>query len=215
MHKLSILKNVELIQKILEMDELPDVERFRKYYEDFTKEPLPLSDDQLRQENMPTYQRIKKTMKPFLHDDLQGMGRNAPESCFSKDDPVEVFLNYLREYVAREVVSLEDEGVDKKIVAKFLSTKRKDMSVDDYVKSAVKKLHELYKLKAIIDMEKDLPAASDFNNSKGINYPRQNFKRKWKHDLDAFPWMTRMIYKALDEKLSVTRSYLSTQMNRQ
>lgn len=141
MHKLDILKNVELIQKILEADELPDLETLRQYKVDFTKEPLPLSDDQLKPENMPTYQRIKKTMKPFLRENMKDMGRAAPESCFSKDDPVEVFLNYLREYVAREIVCLENEAVDKKIVSKYLRTKREDMSVDDYVNSTVKKLH--------------------------------------------------------------------------
>lgn len=98
-------------RNFFEEEKIPTFEEIKENFTDFTADALPLSNEELNEDNIPLYKRAKYILSSFLWKDLDRMKRTAPKSCFTKDDPVEVFLNFIREYIARAIVKLDEAGI--------------------------------------------------------------------------------------------------------
>ena len=171
-------------RNLFEEEKIPTLEEIKGNFTDFTADALPLSNEELNEDNIPLYKRTKYILSSFLWKDLDRMKRTAPESCFTKDDPVEVFLNFIREYIARAIVKLDEEGIAAQIIDEFNKNRDPNISDDEYVSRAVKMLMEVTNMQDIIDITKEIPDALDFSNAKNMNYPKMDFNRKWKAKLD-------------------------------
>jgi DNA-binding CsgD family transcriptional regulator len=172
-------------RNLFDEEKTPTLEEIKENFIDFTAEALPLSNDELNEDSIPLYKRAKYILSSFLWKDLDRMKRTAPESCFTKDDPIEVFLNFIREYIARAIVKLDEEGIAVQIIDEFNKNRDPNISDDEYASRAVKMLMEVTNMQDVIDITKEIPDALDFSNAKDINYPKMDFNRKWKAKLDV------------------------------
>ena len=175
-------------RNFIEVENMPTIQEIKENFNDFTKEPLPLSNEQLNDNNLPLYKRVKHTLSHFLWQDLTRMKRTAPETCYTNDDPVEVFLNFIREYIARAVVKLDEEGIAVQIIDEFNKNRNPNISDDDYASRAVKMIMEVSNMQDVIKITKQIPDALDFNENKITNYPKINFNRKWNAKLRVEQW---------------------------
>lgn len=82
-------------------------------------------------------------------------------------------------------MKLDEEGIAEKIIEEFNKNHSSDLSEDDYASRAVKMLLDVTDMQEIINVTIGIPDALDFSKTKGINYPKNNFYKKWNAKLNV------------------------------
>lgn len=173
-------------ETLLDLDRVPTLEELRAFFKENDFSAAQIIDIDLKNMDQKTVQKledIKSIINSHWEPISREMGLKAPSAYYGKDNPLIQMRDSMQNLIAGGVIKLMDEQPEKadELIESFNRDRSPNMSDDEYVHAAVKKLLEVADYEQLAKVIQGTPMYEDFNHLKRNNYRATDQNRKYNH----------------------------------
>lgn len=149
---------------------------------DFSAMPVKESSEYSEKE-LALYNRVLRLINTEWITISKSLSLTHPQDCYSEDYPPELLRNRVQRIIADNVVKLCNDkkalwNVLEQLVLPLLA---KGETGDEQLHNTVNALMQTLDIEGLSKSAREFSCDEDFNQSKGLNYPKMDHDKKWNH----------------------------------